>query len=103
MRDGECVADRNMMTWPGPQLLSWKKGMIRKAELEQSGRGKRETLVAFAYRHEASAVPGAPHSLWPPKIPSLILLLALVATSFVPLGFFIFLSDRFSSRMTLRA
>lgn len=27
-----------MMTWPGPQLLSWKKGMIRKAELELRGK-----------------------------------------------------------------
>lgn len=28
---GMCSGHRNMMTWPGPQLLSWKKGMIRKS------------------------------------------------------------------------
>lgn len=67
----------------------------------EEGRGR--LWWHLPHRHEASAVLRSPHSLWPPKIPSLVLLLALVATSFVPLGFFIFLSDRFSSRMTFRA
>lgn len=90
------------MTWPGPQLLSWGRGMKRKGQgWSWGGRGKGETLR----RHSPTP---RKHlcSLGPPMYPGplrfhLVLPLALVAPSFAPLDFFS--PSRFSGRIMLWA
>ena len=78
-------------------------GMKRKGQgWSWGGRGKGETLWLHSpHPQGAPIVPGSPHLPWPPKIPSLVLPLALVAPSFAPLD--LFSPDRFSSRMIFRA
>lgn len=89
------------MTWPGPQLLSWGRGMKRKGQgWSWGGRGKGETL-----RRHSPTPRKHLYSLGPPIDPGplrfhLVLPLALVALSFAPLD--LFSPDRFSGRMVLR-
>ena len=82
---GTCRRQRNTMTRPGPQLLSWGRGMKRKGRGWSWGRrGQRETLCLYSPRKHLQAL-GPRRLPWPPRIPSLVLLLALVAPSLAPL------------------
>ena len=65
----------------------------------EEGRG--DTAAASPHPQEAPLGPGSPHLPCPPKVPSLVLPLALVAPSFAPLD--LFSPDRFSKRMMFRA
>lgn len=87
------------MTWPGPQLLSWGRG-IKRPGLELGWKRKGgDTAAAFLHPQAAPLVPGSPHLPWPPKVPFLVLPLAQVAP-FAPLD--LFSPDRFLRSM-LRA
>ena len=98
---GTCRRQRNRMTRPGPQLLSWGRGMKWKGWGWSWGRrGQRETLLLYSPRKHLQAL-GPRRLPWPPRIPSLVLLLALVAPSLAPLD--LSSPDGFLSRMMFRA
>ncbi|XP_037363158.1 uncharacterized protein LOC119241749 [Talpa occidentalis] len=59
---GTCRGHRNTMTWPGPRLLSWGRGMKRKGQgWSWGGRGKGgDTAAAFPPLPGSTSIPGSP-------------------------------------------
>ena len=97
---GTCRGQRNTKTWPGPQLLPRGRRVKGKGRAEAGvDEGKGSHWLHSPRKHLQSLHPR--HLPSPPRTPSLVLLLALVAPSSAPLD--LSSPGRFLSRMMFRA